>query len=117
MCGNHAVPTGDLGVAKDIGVLSDLLVKGPTASYPDDAKSLVLQRFPQRAIPQRGCMFGMVRTVNKDTNPGYAVSLVVEIGLNGDVSRRGVLRVIRKPQPIPIEKIKEASLETRRGVE
>jgi hypothetical protein len=62
-------------------------------------------------------MFGMVRTVNKDANPGYAVSLVVEIGLNGDVSRRGVLRVIRKPQPIPIEKIEEAPLETRRGVE
>ena len=62
-------------------------------------------------------MFCMVRTVNKGANPGYAVSLVVEIGLNGDVSRRGVLRVIRKPQPIPIEKIKEAPLETRRGVQ
>ena len=98
------VPSGNLylGIAKDIGVLSDLLGKGPTASYPDNAKSFVPQPFPQRAIPQRRCMFGMVRTVNKDANPGYAVSLVVEIGLNGDISRRRVLSVIGKPQPIPV---------------
>jgi hypothetical protein len=46
-----AAPSGDLGVAKDVGVLSDLLGERPTAGYPDDTKSLVLQRFPQRAIP------------------------------------------------------------------
>ena len=39
------VLNGDLGVAKDVGVLSDLLGKRSTADYPDDAKSLVLQHF------------------------------------------------------------------------
>ncbi len=36
----------DLGVVKDVGVLSDLLGKRSTAGYPDDTKSLVLQRLP-----------------------------------------------------------------------
>ena len=64
------------------------------------------------AIPLRCRLFGVVRTVKEDANPWYAVSLVIEIGLNGDVSRRDVLRVIRQPHSIPIEKIQEAPLET-----
>jgi hypothetical protein len=36
---------GLLHDTKDVGVLSDLLGKRPTAGYPYDAKSLVLQRF------------------------------------------------------------------------
>src|ERR1019366_5251730 len=48
--GSGCRPSGDLGIAKDVGVLSDLLGKRPNAGYPDDPKSLVLQRFPQRAI-------------------------------------------------------------------
>ena len=62
-------------------------------------------------------MVSMVWTVYKYANPGDAIPLVVEIGLNGDVSRRGVLRVIWKSQPIAVEKIEEKPLETRRWVE
>ena len=49
----------------------------------------------------------MARTINKYTNTGYAISVVVKIGLNGDVLCWRVLSMIGKPQPVLIEEIKE----------
>lgn len=72
-----------------------MLSKRPSARYFDNTKAMILECHTQFVVALRCGLSGVARAIKKEANARDAVSLIVEVWLNGDAPRWGVLGVIR----------------------